>query len=267
MVDEPSEMDAKTNVRFVATFTDLSDTHPPQEPVCLDYEFQIKADVTTSAWYLNDQRYFNLMFTNVSSSAKATQTNSWQSQTDHTGPPSAATATSTPRPSEDLTDQDKLIRMQSNMLNGLEVPIIALWKDESVVAMNKAMGRWTYHSGHDVSITDVIGVISRFKIYSEDFTRELAMEEYPLVQICRSRAPSPKFRVGLIGENARRGIFEFTVDSIYDDETGEFQGVLAALKDVTWYTDQLKAQSDQNERQFQLICETLPQMVSSPYSK
>ncbi len=33
------------------------------------------------------------------------------------------------------------------------------------------------------------------------------------------------------------------------------------MKDVTEYTDKLAAQTKENEQQFQLICDTMPQMV------
>lgn len=37
---------------------------------------------------------------------------------------------------------------------------------------------------------------------------------------------------------------------------------MVALKDVTEYTDKLAAQTEENEHQFQLICDTMPQIVS-----
>lgn len=51
-------------------------------------------------------------------------------------------------------------------------------------------------------------------------------------------------------------------DGIYDDRTGEFLAGIVTLKDVTEYTDKLAAQTEENEQQFQLICDTMPQMVN-----
>lgn len=152
------------------------------------------------------------------------------------------------------------------MLDAMDVPVIGMWIDETVVMINKALARLSYHGGADVSVTDAFEVLSRFKVYTADFTRLIDPTEYPIVQACRSREsqspnPSLNYKIGIIDSSQRRRIFEFTVDSIYDDETKELQGALVVLKDVTWYTDQIKAQSDQSEQQFQLICETLPQMV------
>lgn len=42
-------------------------------------------------------------------------------------------------------------------------------------------------------------------------------------------------------------------------------GGMVALKDVTEYTEKLAAQTEESEQRFQLICDTMPQMVSSQY--
>lgn len=38
---------------------------------------------------------------------------------------------------------------------------------------------------------------------------------------------------------------------------------MIALKDITQYTDQLAAQTEESERKFQVICDTMPQMARS----
>lgn len=60
--------------------------------------------------------------------------------------------------------------------------------------------------------------------------------------------------------------FEVSGEGIYDEQTGEFMGGMVALKDVTEYTDKLAAQHEESEQQFQLICDTMPQLVSSEFS-
>lgn len=159
-----------------------------------------------------------------------------------------------------LTDVGKVMRMQDSLIEAMELPVIAMWKDESVATVNRALRQLMYR-GFDNHSTDAFEILSNFKAYTEDFQRELAKDEYPLVLVCRSQTSQTKFKIGLIDSNARRRSFELTVDSIFDDETGEFQAALTVLKDVSWYTDQIRAQGEQSEQQFQLICETLPQMV------
>ena len=161
-----------------------------------------------------------------------------------------------------LTNVEKLLRMQNSLIDAMEVPIIAMWKDESVATFNKALSRLMYQDPGEAHSTDPFEILSSFKAYTEDFQRELTPDEYPIVKGCRSQQPQPMCKVGVIDSNARPRLFEFAVDRILDDETGDFQAVLVVMKDVTWYTEQIKAQGEQSEKQFQLICETLPQMVS-----
>lgn len=266
---------------------------------------QLGAEMVVSVWTLYGQRYFTLTFTydagrkaspsgrQISQLSRCMQKQMIRSMSSpvtltcssasssHLTPATTLSYNEVPYILSPLPDQppsknsrtksaptefEKLRRMQDLMLDAMDVPVIGMWTDETVVTINKALARLTYHGGADVSVTDAFEVLSRFKVYNEDFTRLIDPAEYPIVQACRSRDsqspdPSLNYKIGIIDSFQRRKIFEFTVDSIYDDETKELQGALVVLKDVTWYTDQMKAQSDQSEQQFQLICETLPQMV------
>ena len=119
------------------------------------------------------------------------------------------------------------------------------------------------HGDEDPVTEDAADIISRFKVYTEDFERELELYEYPLVKLCRDQQGFKKSRIGMIDSKNRKTVHECTGDAVYDEETGEFQAGICALKDVTWYMDLVKAQSEQDERKFQLICETMPQTVRS----
>ena len=57
------------------------------------------------------------------------------------------------------------------------------------------------------------------------------------------------------------GSFEVSGEGIHDEQTGEFIGGMVALHDITEFTNKLAAQTEENEQQFQLICDTMPQMV------
>ena len=160
-----------------------------------------------------------------------------------------------------LTNVQKLLRMQDSLIDAMDLPIAAMWRDESVLTINKALSRLTYQGSDGAYGNDVSKILNSFKVYTEDFQRQLTLDEFPIIVVCRSQSPQSKFRVGVIDSNQRRRLFEITVDRICDDKTGEFQAVLLVMKDVTWYTDKIKAQGEQSEQQFQLICETLPQMV------
>ena len=160
-----------------------------------------------------------------------------------------------------LTNVEKMLRLQDSLIDAMDVPIIAMWRDESVLTINKALSRLTYQGADEAYSNDVFKVLSSFKVYTEDFGRELTPEEYPIVQVCRFGSAQTKFKVGILDSNHQRRLFEFAVDRIYDDKTREFQAVIVVMKDITWYTETIKAQGEESEQQFQLICETLPQMV------
>ena len=68
----------------------------------------------------------------------------------------------------------------------------------------------------------------------------------------------------MLDSKSRHGVYEISGDCVYDEMTGEFQAGIIVMTEVTNYTNLIKAQSEQNEQQFQLICETLPQMVCHP---
>ena len=162
-----------------------------------------------------------------------------------------------------LTQTDKLMRMKDAMLDATDIPVFAMWHDESIAVPNKAVAR-LMHFDTDPFSDDAGEILSRYRCFTEDFERELEQHEFPIVRLTRTRQPFSRLRVGLMDSQLRQGVFEVVGQCVYDEKTGAFQAAVIALKDVTWYTDLLKVQSERNEqgeRQFQLICETLPQMV------
>ena len=154
------------------------------------------------------------------------------------------------------------------MVDATDIPVIALWHDETLAVPNKAVARIMYFDTDPVSESGD-DVLSRYRIFTEDFERELKQPEFPLVKLCRTQQPFSRVRVGIMDSQMRQKVYEVVGQCVYHEKTGAFQAAVCALKDVTWYTELLKEQSEQNEQneqQFQLICETLPQMVCTPNS-
>lgn len=155
------------------------------------------------------------------------------------------------------------MRMKDAMLDATEIPVIALWYDGSLAVPNKAVGRIMYFDTDPVS--DNGGdVLAHYRVFTEDFDRELEQHEWPLVKLCRTQQPFSRIRVGVMDSQLRKRVYEVVGQCVWDEKTGDFQAAVCALKDVTWYTDLLKVQSlrnEQNEQQFQLICETLAQVL------
>ena len=164
-----------------------------------------------------------------------------------------------------LSQTDKLMRMKDAMLDATDIPVIALWHDESLAVPNKAVARIMHFDTDPVS-ENGDDVISRYRLFTEDFEEEMKQPDFPIVQLCRTQQPFSRLRVGIMDSQMRQKVYEVVGQCVYDEKTGDFQAAVCALKDVTWYTNLLKEQSEQNEQneqQFQLICETLPQMVST----
>ena len=172
-------------------------------------------------------------------------------------------APDTPNSISSLSQTDKLMRMKDAMLDATDIPVIALWHDETLAVTNKAVARIMHFDTDPVS-EDASDTLSRYRVFTEDFEQELEQNDFPLVQLCRTQQPFRRIRVGIMDSQMRQRVYEVVGQCVYDEKTGDFQAAVCALKDVTWYTELLKAQSEQNEQneqQFQLICETLPQMV------
>ena len=104
-------------------------------------------------------------------------------------------------------------------------------------------------------------LLSRFDIFSEDFSRRLRPDEFPIARLCKERNSFKNWKIGLKLADGELKSFDVSGDSVYDDEANEFQGGLLVFKDVTEYRNIIKAQSEQNEQQFQLVCDTLPQLL------
>ena len=166
-------------------------------------------------------------------------------------------------PTYPLSQNNKLMRMKDAMLDATDIPVIALWQDQSLAAENEACAQIKYFDETPVSAAGD-AIISGYRVFTEDFDQELEQYDFPLPKLCRTQQPFSRLRIGILDSKSRRKVFEVNGRCIYDEQTGEFQAGVCALKDVTWYTELLKAQSEQNEQneqQFQLICETLPQVV------
>ena len=68
-------------------------------------------------------------------------------------------------------------------------------------------------------------------------------------------------RIGLEDPQSGRKHYDCSGEAIYDERTGEFIAGILVLADVTEYKNLIQAQHDQNDQQFEMICDTMPQMV------
>ena len=135
-----------------------------------------------------------------------------------------------------------------------------MWKDQSFGIPNKALLRLlpkesSYRPG------DQKDFLSQFNLYTPDFSRELSLDEFPIMEICRTRERLER-RVGMRHPlTGIQTVFEVNGEAVFHEETEEFLGGIIVLKDITEYTTQIAAQIEENERQFEYIANFMPVMV------
>lgn len=287
--------DVVVNVVLSSRYIGATKGFPEENRRASESENQTKAKMIISIWTMEDQRYFTLSFTSPSDpllqstrnrSRNISFTNNSESLSSASiSTPSSPTSTSfclncgcsaaiplsvSPFPplgapsKSDIASPpsvlQKLTRMKDAIINAMEIPVFAMWRDESLAIPNKAAFRLMHQKADPIS-DDAYDLLSRFKVYTENFERELKPEEYPLVKLCRTQKPFSRWKIGLIDPNSQKKHFDVSGECIIDDKTGEFLAGIIALKDVTEYTDIIKHQNEENDQQFQLICDTMPQMV------
>ncbi|MCJ1479055.1 hypothetical protein MMC13_007739 [Lambiella insularis] len=154
----------------------------------------------------------------------------------------------------------KTWRMKDAILDAMEIPIFAMWKDESLTFPNKA-GIRLLQQHIDPTNEDAYDMLSRTKAWTEDFSRELTEDENPLVRLCRTKKPLKGVRIGIKDPKRGRTVYECSCECYFDERTSDFLAGIMALKDVTEYTSALQSQSEESEQQFELICHTTPNML------
>ncbi|KAF2636699.1 putative histidine kinase group protein-like protein [Massarina eburnea CBS 473.64] len=155
----------------------------------------------------------------------------------------------------------KASQMKDAILNSISLPAYAMWKDESFGLPNKALLQLmppdsTYMSG------DQREFLNLFVIWTEDFSRKLDTDEFPIVKICRTQQRINNQRVGMRNpRTGKRMIFDISGEPISHEGTGEFLGGIVIFTDVTEYTQKIAAQIRKNEQQFEYIANFMPVMV------
>ena len=154
---------------------------------------------------------------------------------------------------------EKSLRMKDAMLNTTDIPLFAMWKDGSLGFPNKAASSLMAKS-FDATTDDTYDPLSRFEMYTENFSRKLKSDELPIVELVQTQKPFKNRRVGGINPAGHKVIWDVSGKGIYD-ETGDFIAGIISISDVTTYTEALKDQSEENERNFKIICDAMPEML------
>jgi PAS domain S-box-containing protein len=136
-----------------------------------------------------------------------------------------------------------------------------MWKDEGFGIPNKALLRLLHKDG-TYAPGDQRAFLAQFKVWTEDFQREIDIDEFPIVELCRTRQRIEKRRIGMRQPvTGSRLIYEITGEPVLHEQTGDFLGGIVVFKDITEYTKQIAAQIEENEKQFEYIANFMPVMV------
>ncbi|KAG6009161.1 hypothetical protein E4U21_003231 [Claviceps maximensis] len=171
------------------------------------------------------------------------------------GPPSVASHSSTP------SLLQKIILMKDALLDNTEMPIMAMWKDESVGFPNKA-ARDLLPVGAEMDMcTEGLDLLQHWGLWDEHFTRKLDVSEYPMAILLRTETPIPSMRVGIITSDGRRIVHDILGEAIRDENTGEFLAGVVTGRDVTVMSEAITLIKERDDERFKLICDTMPQLV------
>ena len=137
-----------------------------------------------------------------------------------------------------------------------------MWKDETFGIPNKALLALHPDGANAVTGGNQREWLGQYQLWTEDFEQELSVDEFPIIELCRSQKRLESRRVGMRNPKTKaRLVFEVMGEPICDDNTGEFLGGIVLFKDVTEYTKRIAQQIRENERQFEYIANLIPIMV------
>ncbi|KAI4957605.1 hypothetical protein J4E86_004744 [Alternaria arbusti] len=266
-----------------------------------DYENAMQASCIISIWSIDDNQYYTLTFTSAVAADSAppptsrivTRTNtgarldksrSSGSSSSSSGRRSGSSSNSTSkavtptlqqpefpprgpptRGKADIANSasifQKATQLKDAILNSITMPAYAMWKDQSFGIPNKALLRLlskdsTYAPG------DQLDFLSQFNCWTEDFQRLLNLDEFPIIEVCRTRERVGGRRIGMRHPlTGTRIVYEINGEPVFHEETGDFLGGIVIFKDITEYTKQIAAQIEENEKQFEYIANFMPVMV------
>jgi len=147
------------------------------------------------------------------------------------------------------------------MLNIINVPAYGMWKDDTVGLANDQMLKLAHNpdDGEELNQRDFLKF---YHLFSEDFSRQLELEEYPIMVL---NSTQQGFKNKLYGmpdpKTGAPRVFDVLGEPIIDERTGEFLGGVVIFKDVSEYLSRIKVLSAQNADQFAVLANSIPQLV------
>lgn len=155
----------------------------------------------------------------------------------------------------------KASQLKDAILNSTNMPAYAMWKDETFGIPNKALLKLSPNVDSSYGAGDQREFLSQFQIFTEDFSRQLTVDEFPIMELCRNQEPFWNRRVGMNHPKTGAQLIYDVHGELITDDGGKFLGGLVIFKDVTELINRLAAQMLENEQQFESIANMNPNMV------
>lgn len=157
----------------------------------------------------------------------------------------------------------KTMILKDALLDNTEIPILAMWKDGTVAFPNAAARRLMEKDATLDKPFDGLEVLSNWILYTDDFSRELEPREFPMGILLETQTPFSDMRIGVIDRDGNRIRYSVLAEAIRDDETGEFLAGVITCRDITEMAKEIDQIKARDIERFKLICDTMPQLVSS----
>jgi len=172
------------------------------------------------------------------------------------GPPS-----STPSLSSAPSILRKIMLLKDSLLDNTQTPILAMWKDGSVALPNRAARELFSKNANLEAPANGFDLLAAWSLWTDDFSRQLEPNEYPISVLLQKETPFSGFRIGMHDKNGKRCVFDVEGEALRDDSTGEFLAGVVICRDVTKMAEEISRIKAQDEERFKLICDTMPQFV------
>lgn len=172
------------------------------------------------------------------------------------GPPSRSGISGCP------STLQKIIVMKDALMDGTTVPILAMWKDQSLTVPNKAARRLFDPHADMSTVKDGMDLVGKWSIWDETFTTRLDPTEFPIAVIVQTQTPFSSRKIGLYDPDTNeRIIFDCLGEAITDESTGEFLAGVVTCRDITKQMQEMTELKEKDEQRFEIICDSLPQML------
>ncbi|KAJ4397588.1 hypothetical protein N0V93_001820 [Gnomoniopsis smithogilvyi] len=154
----------------------------------------------------------------------------------------------------------KMTIIKDSLLDNTETPIVAMWKDCTVAYPNAACRKLMNKDVTD-SASEGFEILGNWSLYTDDFSRPLEHDEYPLAVLLKTQTPFSGVRVGVVDRDGKRLVLDILAEAIRDDETGEFLAGVVTCRDVTSMAKEMDQMKLRDLERFKTICDIIPHLV------